>query len=366
MAKKGKREKIKLESSAGTGHFYTTRRTGRPRPTSSSSRSTTRSRASTSPTKRPSSSSAAALSPPRSKASASTSARRGLSGPEPDLLDRLLDEHPLAADRASAARARVAQQARLGRVVDGVEHDAPGAQRRGRHRATRRCGGRRCVVLTSTSQSSCAERVERARTLRRRAREPAPPLARASGSAPSRVAPRSWSANTAARAVPPAPSTTARFARRASSRARARGRRRANRCSSRPAGRRAASPCSRRRCGARSRPPRRDAPSPPACAGSRRRAAGGRGRARRRSRRRAARARRRRPRTRRRGRARRRRRCAWRASACAPPGAARSRTAPWPERSSRHGASPPPGERGSYSRLGGRTGWSAAWRVSRS
>ena len=24
MAKKGKREKIKLESSAGTGHFYTT------------------------------------------------------------------------------------------------------------------------------------------------------------------------------------------------------------------------------------------------------------------------------------------------------------------------------------------------------
>jgi len=32
MAKKGKREKIKLESSAGTGHFYTTTKNKRQTP----------------------------------------------------------------------------------------------------------------------------------------------------------------------------------------------------------------------------------------------------------------------------------------------------------------------------------------------
>jgi hypothetical protein len=46
------REKIKLESSAGTGHFYTTTKNKRTMPTSWRSRSTIRRPASTSSTKK--------------------------------------------------------------------------------------------------------------------------------------------------------------------------------------------------------------------------------------------------------------------------------------------------------------------------
>ena len=131
-----------------------------------------------------------------------------------------MDQHLEPVDDASAALACEARQLRLGRPVGEVHHDVSFGQRIGiqRQRLEPRTSRpdawamptRRRVDDRGRSSSICGRFARRRAARSRRARPPAPRRARESGSRSRPRRPRRRSAQTHARAEPPAPSTSAR------------------------------------------------------------------------------------------------------------------------------------------------------------
>ena len=140
--------------------------------------------------------------------------RRRASRPQLEAERSLRDEHLQAVERARAVLARGAQQLRRACAVDEVDDQS---------RYSPTCASREPELRPARSPAPAArpdrravdEQVgllRRARPRARRARARAPRRARACGSRSSTSpAPASRSAHTAARALPPAPSTSARL-----------------------------------------------------------------------------------------------------------------------------------------------------------